>query len=167
MGRCADDFPGHLRVSLDIVVSRLIAMQREQIAALKAFGYTRQEIGWHYVKLVLLIVVLGSVAGTAVGSYLGHRVTRMYAQFFHFAVFAFYLDPTVAPSAIGVSTAAAVLGTLTAVCVLSHCRRLRPCVPSRPHNLVDSPEWLGFDRYLAEPAKMISWDPNAAPSNLR
>ena len=47
---------------LNVVVSRLIALRREQIAILKAFGYTNVAIGWHYVKLVLLVVLLGVAA---------------------------------------------------------------------------------------------------------
>ena len=141
---------------LNIVVSRLIAMQREQIAALKAFGYTRREIGWHYVKLVFVFVVLGVVLGTAVGSYFGHRVTRIYAQFFHFPVFAFYLDAVVVLSAMGVTSAAAVLGTLTAVwraVSLPPAAAMHAEPPTKfgPTLL----ERLGFDRYLSEPAKMI------------
>ena len=38
---------------LNVVISRLINTQREQIAALKAFGYTKREIRWHYLKLVI------------------------------------------------------------------------------------------------------------------
>ena len=33
---------------LNVVLTRLISVQREQIAALKAFGYTRLQIGLHY-----------------------------------------------------------------------------------------------------------------------
>lgn len=141
---------------LNIVVSRLIAMQREQIAALKAFGYTRYEVGWHYVKLVLLFVVLGVGLGTAAGVYFGRRVTRMYARFFHFAVFSFYLDPKVVLAAFSVSAAAAVLGTLTAVrraVALAPAAAMRPESPAKfgPTLL----ERWGFERWLAEPAKMI------------
>jgi putative ABC transport system permease protein len=49
----------------NVVLSRLVSTQREQIAALKAFGYTRREIAWHYLKLVLLIAVAGVVLGAA------------------------------------------------------------------------------------------------------
>src|SRR5690606_24010603 len=44
---------------LNMVVSRLVALQREQIAVLKAFGYTNLSVGVHYVKLVLVIALLG------------------------------------------------------------------------------------------------------------
>lgn len=141
---------------LNIVVSRLIAMQREQIAALKAFGYTRYEIGWHYVKLVLLFVVLGVALGTAAGTYFGRRVARMYAMFFHFAVFSFYLDPYVVLAALAVSAAAAVVGTLTAVrraVAMAPAAAMRPEPPAKYGPTVL--ERLGFERWLDEPAKMI------------
>jgi putative ABC transport system permease protein len=48
---------------LNIVVMRLIALQREQIAVLKAFGYRDRDVGAHYVKLVLLIALLGTALG--------------------------------------------------------------------------------------------------------
>ena len=46
-------FLGVAAFLLNVVVSRLIALQREQIAILKAFGYSHVAIVWHYVKLVL------------------------------------------------------------------------------------------------------------------
>ncbi|MFO0205734.1 MAG: hypothetical protein ACK54L_06210, partial [Betaproteobacteria bacterium] len=42
---------------LNVVVSRLVATQREQVAALKALGYASSAIAAHYLKLVLVIVV--------------------------------------------------------------------------------------------------------------
>jgi putative ABC transport system permease protein len=56
---------------LNVVLTRLIGVQREQIAALKAFGYTRREVGLHYIKLVLLISVLGTILGTLIGARMG------------------------------------------------------------------------------------------------
>ena len=41
-----------------MVIARLIGLQREQIAVLKAFGYSRREISWHYIKFVLMLVFL-------------------------------------------------------------------------------------------------------------
>ena len=52
---------------LNVVLSRMIATQREQIAALKALGYENRAIGLHYLKLVLVIVVIGAVLGLGVG----------------------------------------------------------------------------------------------------
>lgn len=63
---------------LNVMLSRLVATQRELIAALKAFGYTRFEIGTHYLKLVLLIVVAGVIVGTVAGVWLGRNLAELY-----------------------------------------------------------------------------------------
>jgi channel protein (hemolysin III family) len=52
---------------LNVVVSRLVATQREQIAALKALGYENRSIAAHYLKLVGCIVLLGWVAVWFIG----------------------------------------------------------------------------------------------------
>ena len=54
-----------------MVISRTVSTQREQIAALKAIGYSNFDVGVHYTKLVLFIVLIGVAAGTAVGVWLG------------------------------------------------------------------------------------------------
>ncbi|MBX7165493.1 MAG: ABC transporter permease [Pirellulales bacterium] len=141
---------------LNMVVSRLIALQREQIAALKAFGYRGREIGWHYVKFVLLLVFIGFILGTGVGWYFGRLTTRMYMQFFHFVVFDFYLAPPVVLQALAVSALAGLLGTMLAVrqaITLPPAEAMRPEPPAQfgPTLL----ERLGFDRLLSEPGKMI------------
>jgi putative ABC transport system permease protein len=38
------------------VLTRLIRLQREQIAQLKAFGYSSRQVGVHYVKFAIVIV---------------------------------------------------------------------------------------------------------------
>ena len=53
---------------LNVVLGRVISAQREQIAALKALGYANRSIGWHYLKMVCVIVFIGSVCGVALGS---------------------------------------------------------------------------------------------------
>ena len=56
---------------LNVVVSRLVAAQREQIAALKALGYASRDVAVHYLKLVLAIVAVGAVLGLGLGKALG------------------------------------------------------------------------------------------------
>ena len=63
------------------VMSRQITMQREQIAILKAFGFSNRQIGWHYLKFALVIVVVGTGLGTLGGILLGHRLVAMYHLF--------------------------------------------------------------------------------------
>jgi putative ABC transport system permease protein len=100
---------------LYIVLSRLVFLQRTQIATLKAVGYTDREIGLHYVKLVSVIVLIGALLGTAVGMWLGGGMTNLYRQFFHFPVLVFRLDASIAVTGVLISLTAALVGALAAV----------------------------------------------------
>jgi putative ABC transport system permease protein len=149
-------FLGVAAFLLNMVMSRLVGTQREQIAALKAFGYTHVEVGGHYLKMVLVLVLVGSGVGVAIGAWLGHFMTVMYTKFYHFPVFAFYLDVPVIAIAIVVSAGAAVLGTLGAVrraVLLPPAEALRPEPPAsyRPTVL----ERLGLQRFFSQPVRMI------------
>ena len=69
---------------LNVVLTRIVSVQREQIAALKALGYTNGELAWHYTKLSLVIGAAGAVIGTAGGAWLGSGMTSIYNDFFRF-----------------------------------------------------------------------------------
>jgi putative ABC transport system permease protein len=56
-------FLGVAAFLLNVVTARLIATQREQVAILKAFGYTNTSIVIHYLKLIMLVVALGLAGG--------------------------------------------------------------------------------------------------------
>lgn len=114
---------------LNVVLSRLISTQREQIAALKALGYTGWELGWHYVKLVLLIVVVGAILGTFVGSWMGQGLTELYLQFYRFPLLEFQSDRRVVVGAFALSLLAGVVGTFSAV---RQAVRLPPAEAMRP-----------------------------------
>lgn len=141
---------------LNVVVSRLIQTQREQIAALKAFGYTSREVGWHYIKFVLLIVLVGIVLGTLVGAWMGRGVTEMYTRFFRFPVFSYHLDGQIVLLVGAMSMGAAVLGTMNAVLRavrLPPAEAMRPEPPAnfRPTLL----ERLGLAPLFSPPTRMM------------
>ena len=69
---------------LNIVLTRLIAVQREQIAALKALGYTNREIATHYVSWAVAIALAGTVLGVLGGVWLGSSMMTLYNDFFRF-----------------------------------------------------------------------------------
>lgn len=114
---------------LNVVLSRIVGAQREIIAALKAFGYTRGEIGWHYAKMVLTAVVVGVLLGIGLGAWLGRGLTNMYTRFFHFPLLEYHLAPRVALAALGITAGAAAAGTLVAV---RRAVRLPPAEAMRP-----------------------------------
>ena len=59
---------------LNVALTRALALQRAQIAALKALGYGNAALGWHYMKWALLIGAAGVVIGIAAGAWLGSAI---------------------------------------------------------------------------------------------
>ena len=94
---------------INITLSRLIALEREQIGLLKALGYTGLAVSWHYMKLVLIIAIVGIAIGAVAGTWLGQGLTRLYGDFFHFPFLIFQrgVDIYVIAASISLATAAA------------------------------------------------------------
>lgn len=141
---------------LNVVLSRLISTQREEIAALKAFGYSGGSIGLHFMKMMAVVVCLGGVAGTIVGTFMGLKLSELYTTLYHFPQLIFRFDMRVALSAFGVSLAAGVLGTIGAVWQavrLPPAEAMRPAPPGdfRPTIL----ERIGFQRFIPQTMRMI------------
>lgn len=100
---------------VNMTLSRLITLEREQIGLLKAIGYSSRAVAQHYVEFVALIAVLGILVGFVAGSWLGVGLARMYARFFTFPYLVFTRDPQLYGVAALVTLAAAVAGALYAV----------------------------------------------------
>lgn len=141
---------------LNVVFTRLVNTQREQIAALKAFGYSRFEIGLHFLKFVLALMLVGLVVGTALGAWMGKGLTGMYTVFYKFPVFYFEFNIKLAALAMGLSSAAALVGTFGAVrraIILPPAEAMRPEPPAtyKPTVL----ERIGFSDLLSPVARMV------------
>jgi putative ABC transport system permease protein len=95
---------------LNIVVARVISQQREQIAALKAFGYSNFEVGLHYLNMALVISLLGTILGTLLGFWMAANITQMYQRFYKFPLLEFQVDRLAVVSAFLLTTGSAVLG---------------------------------------------------------
>jgi putative ABC transport system permease protein len=111
------------------VMSRQIALQREQIAMLKACGFSNRQVGMHYFKFSLAIVAVGIGAGTSGGIVLGHQLVGMYHLFFRFPKLDFLLDSRVLVAAAIISALAAFAGVAGAV---KRAVRLPPAEAMRP-----------------------------------
>lgn len=111
------------------VMSRQIALQREQIAMLKACGFSNAQVGAHYFKFSLAIVVVGVGLGAVGGYLLGGRLVEMYHLFFRFPQLDFVLDARVLIVASCVSALAAFVGVAGAV---RRAVRLPPAEAMRP-----------------------------------
>jgi putative ABC transport system permease protein len=137
---------------LNIVLTRIVSVQREQIAALKALGYSNVELGWHYVKLSLVIATLGAIIGTAGGASLGASVVSIYNDFFRFPTLLYQLPGSIVIGAVAVSYVAAGLGAIAAVrraVKLPPAEAMRPEPPARYRR-----SWIerGRIRQLLSPA---------------
>ena len=131
---------------LNVVLSRLVASQREEIAALKAFGYTDREIGWHYLGFGIAAVALGAMVGIPAGVWMGASFTNLYREYFRFPSIPSVVDWAAAGAGVGVSGGFALLGALTgvrSVMRLTPADALRPESPKRFRRLVLEAACLG------------------------
>lgn len=125
-------FLGVTAFLLHVVMSRLVGIEREQIAVLRAFGFPARHIVVHYLLFAAVPMTLGAILGTLSGLYLAGSMARMYARFFQFPYAHFEPDPAVIAIAVGVSALAAGAGSASAVRAvlrLPPAEAMRPSVP--------------------------------------
>lgn len=157
---------------VNMVLSRLITLEREQIGLLKALGYASAEIAWHYLKLALLIGAVGVVIGWVAGWFMSRAIAQIYGEFFHFPYLVFLQYPAVYALSAATGLAAAMLGALGAVrrvVGLSPAVAMSPPAPTRFRRGI-------FDRLIGylqprQPTMMIlrsigRWPVRAAMTSL-
>lgn len=149
-------FLGVAAFLLNVVLTRIVAVQREQIGAAKALGYSNRAVAVHYLKSALLIALLGAAAGVLIGARLGGATTQLYNQFFHFPLLVYRLTPSLILQAIGISLGVAALGALIAV---RRALRLPPAEAMRPEApasyRLSSVERLGLRPFLGQSTRII------------
>lgn len=160
LGTLASLFPvlfmGIAAFLLNVVIGRQVAMQREQIATLKAFGYGNLQVLGHYLKSVAVIVGVGIAAGTALGVWLGKALAGIYTEFYHFPYLQFSLSPLTVLEAASASLLAAGAGTVFAVWRAASLRPAEAMRPEPPTTYRETwVEKLGLKRWLSQPARMI------------
>ncbi|TGD71557.1 ABC transporter permease [Mangrovimicrobium sediminis] len=149
-------FLGVAAFLLHTVVTRLVSTQREQIAALKAFGYSNVSVSAHYLQLIMLIVLAGIVLGIAAGAWLGTLLSAIYVEYFRLPFLRFELHPLRIAQASVITIITGLLGTLAAVRAIARLKpaeAMRPVAPARYHTTLI--EELGFQRLLSTPTRMI------------
>ncbi|MFH7320154.1 ABC transporter permease [Desulfurivibrio sp. D14AmB] len=149
-------FLGVAAFLLNVVMARLIATQREQIAILKAFGYSNRAVGVHYGQLVLLLCAGGLLLGLIGGYLIGEALAGIYADYFRFPTLDYRLGGQVIVIAVLVTLAAALAGTFGA---LRRAMRLPPAEAMRPEPPGEYRptvvERLGLQQRLGQPSRMI------------
>jgi putative ABC transport system permease protein len=131
--------------TLNVALTRMLARQRPQIAALKALGYGNRAIGWHYVKWALVIGVAGVILGVGIGGWLGSAIGALYNRYFRFPALIFYIPPGVVMGATLLTAIIAGAGALTAVrraVRVPPAEAMRPEAPARYRRGIGE-RWFG------------------------
>lgn len=149
-------FLGVAAFLLNVVIGRLVRTQREQIAVLKAFGYSNFEVGLHYLLMVSLIVLLGLAGGLLMGSWIGRELSELYREFYRFPYLEYRLEIYVVLISAFISFLAAFVGVILAV---RAAVKLPPAEAMRPEppaifrrSLVEA---AGLGGKLDQPSRMI------------
>jgi putative ABC transport system permease protein len=141
---------------LNVALTRALALQRPQLAALKALGYGNRALGWHYMKWALVIALAGVVLGVIAGARLGAMIIELYNQFFRFPVLLYRLSIDVVVGAAAMTLAAASLGAIAAVrraVRIPPAEAMRPEPPARYGRMAIETTWLA--RSLSAVTRMV------------
>jgi putative ABC transport system permease protein len=117
---------------LNVVLGRLVRGQREQVGALKAFGYGNARLARHYLALATLAVVPGALVGVGIGLELGAGLIRQFVHFFRLPLAGYGVDWAAVGGALAVVLAAALVGALQStrsVVALHPVEAMRPPTP--------------------------------------
>jgi putative ABC transport system permease protein len=141
---------------MNLTLSRLVALEREQIGLLKALGYRNSAIAFHYIKFVIVVVAVGVGIGSAAGTWLGVYVTRMFGDYFHFPFLVFVKSPDLYVIAAALSLLAAIIGAgraLREVVTLAPAVAMQPPAPPQFRKLL--PASLSLDKIVSQPVVMM------------
>lgn len=141
---------------VNMVIGRIVALERQEIGLLKALGYSRFDVSLHYVALAGLVAVLGVGTGFAAGTWLSRALAVLYAEFFDFpyVIHAFVLEAYVIAGGLGLATAlaGALQSALRAARLPAAVAMAPPAPPHYRHTLLD--RLLAIAR-LSQPTMMI------------
>jgi putative ABC transport system permease protein len=149
-------FLGVAAFLLNVVLSRVVHLQRSQIAALKALGYPDLAIAGHYLKLVLAVVAVGVLLGIVGGACIGRGMTGLYGSVFGLPLLEFRVGPAEVLTGALVAVVAGVtgaFGALLGIMKLSPAEAMQPAPPAtyRP----SLPERLGLGALTGPSGRMV------------
>lgn len=159
-------FLGVAAFLVNVVLGRLITLQRSQIATLRALGYDPMSVALHFLKLVTVIVGLGALLGLASGAWMGRGLLTIYEDYFSFPRYLNGLDLSILLVSVSIAFLTATLGAMRAlrqVLSLQPAEAMRPPVPPRyRQGLVDRL----FAPFLGPLGKIVFRDLKRRPLRL-
>jgi putative ABC transport system permease protein len=141
---------------IQVVISRQIAIQREQIAMMRAFGYRPGELVLHYLSFAIVIGLSGVVIGTLIGAKLGSDLTVLYTRFFRFPVIDYQLDWRLVLVTTSVALCAVMAGVWNAVwkaALIPPAQAMQPEAP--PRYRPSFIERVGLQSILSQTSRIV------------
>lgn len=141
---------------VNVVVSRMIAVQRAGIGLLKAFGYRDRDIIGHYLKLVAVIAAAGVLIGGAAGIWLGRGMAVLYMNYYRFPFLLFQADPADFATVVGVAMLTVMGGAVLAVrraAALNPAEAMTPAPPQDYSRAAGA--WITRMKVLDQQSRMI------------
>ena len=141
---------------LHVVFTRLVGLQRGQIAILKAFGYRTSTVVLHYALMAATICVAGALLGVLAGSGMGHWLAVTYQHNFRFPSLHHAVDLMTVLTGVVVAVLAGMAGASQAVLRAVRepvAQAMRPQPPER-YRVAGIGQGL-VARYLPQPARMV------------
>jgi putative ABC transport system permease protein len=150
-------FLGVAAFLVNVVLGRLVRMQRGQVAMLKAVGYTDRRIALHYLEMVLVIVASGVLAGALLGQEMAGWFVGLYREYFRIPGMTARVDPTLLAQAGTFSALSGALGALAAVRGVASLPPAQAMQPEPPARYGDSAlDRLASLPFLGPAARMIA-----------
>jgi putative ABC transport system permease protein len=129
-------FLGIAAFLLNVLLSRIVGTQREQIATLKALGYRTGELLRHYLGFAVAICLAGALFGIVLGVLGAKAILGVYAHYFTFGTYLFRWNAQAIAGAIAIALIAGIAGTYAAVrraVSIPPAEAMRPEPPARYH----------------------------------
>ncbi len=157
---------------INMTLTRLIDLEREQIGLLKALGYARTAIAVHYLKMTFIIASIGVIIGFAAGAWLGHGLTVLYGEFYRFPFLIFLNTLDLYALAALITLGAALIGGMRSVLkatMLAPAVAMSPPAPTQYRRF-----WGRLDRFMPRSSQVTTmvfrhifrWPVRAAMSAL-
>jgi len=161
-------FLGVAALLVNVVLSRLVQLERSAIATLKALGYRDFRIGLYYLELVSIIVVFGAAVGVALGAWAGRAMMNMYTGlYFRFPEAEYQLTPSAIAFAVLVSLASAIVGawiSVRGIMEMPPAEAMQPPAPTKYRRSLL--ERLGLWSFLGPVPRMIWREVTRRPARL-
>lgn len=141
---------------VNMVVGRIVFLERSEIGLMKAIGYSSWDICLHYLMLAGLIALVGITIGMVAGSWLAHAMASLYARYFDFPFLVFGVPGSVYAGSALLALAATSVGALRSAIRAATLAPATAMAPPAPPNFRRSIFDSAADLLrLSQPSRMV------------